>query len=1135
LRRLEQAPQTVVTLAVIALWLTFTATLAIRSWIGYQDALARAETGSAALAGALAAQTSALLDGARLELAGLAERLEHGDLAGGQELRLAALLHSDIGAMPRIAEIAVLDASGVRRLQSGDAPAPAAFRTDRNSFLLHRDNPDAGLVIELIDKRPIGGQRSIVLTRRWDMPDGGFGGIVLATIDANTVETLYREADSTGSSSIGLYNEKARLLALYPPVDQEFGRDLSSFPPFGRDFATAPSGSFEAVSPFDNVDRLSVYRTLPDQRLLLVVARPRDEILAGWRSDVAAGLAGLAAFIAVTSLLALLLVRQFARLHDAESRAESAVLQYGLLAENATEMIVQLGHRGVIRYASPASERLMKLKPVELIGTSSAAFIHPEDRPVVARYLRQVVRGDAAPQCSYRLLQNGGDFVWVEASYRVMPSAAGARPELIVALRDITQRRKAEAEMARVTARATQALESTSEMVFAVDRDWRFTYINGQALAIIGTKEDLVGAVIWERFEQLKTNNFAPSWWRTMLERVPTTAESYFPRPDLWFEADSYPSTEDDGIVVFIRNVSERKRAETEAAKQRERVFGIVENMPDGMLLIDADDRLVAWNGQACDLLGLREDAFTGSEDRLPVMLKALADRSGNGPMRDESPADETWRSRIRERRLAHDRKRYSNGRWIDRRGTPISGGGYLTVLRDMTLEVEREQALGEANAQLEAQAATLAANAVELEKARQLAEEASRAKSEFLANMSHEIRTPMNGVIGFATLLLDQKLSLDQQRSVTLIKDSAAALLAIINDILDLSKIESGNLQLEAIAVNLRDIATGAAKMLEADADAKELTLSVEVAASVPEWVQGDPTRLRQVVINLLSNAVKFTPAGSAALAIRRDQDERIVFDVTDTGIGIPPERQHLLFQPFSQIDRSTTRRFGGSGLGLAICKRLVEAMPGGEIEVQSTPGRGSRFRFSAVLPSTQAPGVGIEESNQAASAASILVAEDIELNQVIVQSMLERAGHAVTLVRDGAGAVEEVRRQHYDLILMDVHMPVMDGLAATRAIRASNDDSCDIPIIALTASAMAEEVAQCRYAGMNDHLAKPIDRDLMLRTVALWAARSAARRRAQGRSDRPAPNGSVANGSAPNAATANSEDAVSLPPAGQ
>ena len=419
----------------------------------------------------------------------------------------------------------------------------------------------------------------------------------------------------------------------------------------------------------------------------------------------------------------------------------------------------------------------------------------------------------------------------------------------------------------------------------------------------------------------------------------------------------------------------------------------------------------------------------------------------------------------------------------IKRQGEPY----VLSYLRDMRMQKRNEAALRQAKEQ---------------------AEIAAQAKSDFLARMSHEIRTPMNGVLGLTHLALGKSPPTEQKEYLLKIQSSAKILLGVINDILDFSKIESGKLSLEIIPFSFHATLRTVVDLFSSQAQQKGLSFVVEEDKNIPENLKGDSLRLSQVLLNLCGNALKFTEKGGVTLRIQRVEEHaeavRLRFDVIDTGVGMTDEQISRLFQPFSQADTSTTRKYGGTGLGLIISKLLVEMM-GGEILVESIPGQGSTFTFSVLLgmedPETEdldtllslaeeksalLP-VSIEDTTTL-QGVRILLTEDNEINQEIAKALLEDLGIIVTIANNGAEAVDAVATQTFDGILMDIQMPVMDGLSAAKAIR---EKGYTMPIIAMTAHAMQEDRDKSMVAGMNDHINKPVDVEELRKKLFQWVAK--------------------------------------------
>ena len=507
-------------------------------------------------------------------------------------------------------------------------------------------------------------------------------------------------------------------------------------------------------------------------------------------------------------------------------------------------------------------------------------------------------------------------------------------------------------------------------------------------------------------------------------------------------------------------------------AEARQRLVDAIESISEGFALYDADDRLVLCNSRYREMMhvGDRDAALAGM-----TFAATIRDAASSGMVLEARGREAAWI----EQRIARHRapggpfvQHYADGSAVRISERRIANGGTVAVYSDIT---------------------ELTRRAAELEEARDRADAATRAKSEFLAVMSHEIRTPMNAVIGMSRLLTGTALDAEQRDFVQTIDMAAEALLTVINDILDFSKIEAGRLDLDPHPAELRRCVEGTVAMVAARAAEKGLELVCRIDPDVPLAVEVDAARLRQILLNLLNNAVKFTERGEIRLSVARAGDgDRLRFAVSDTGIGIPADRMDRLFRSFSQVDASTTRRYGGTGLGLAISKRLSELM-GGEIGVESEPGVGTTFAFTIPARPCALPDAARTVLAAAAGTAeappgpplAILLVDDNRTNQKLGSKILQRLGHAADLAGDGREAVQACLGRAYDIVLMDIEMPDMDGIEATLQIRSRPGGDGGPFIVALTANAMAGDRERYLRAGMDDYISKPIRVEELVRCL--------------------------------------------------
>ena len=517
------------------------------------------------------------------------------------------------------------------------------------------------------------------------------------------------------------------------------------------------------------------------------------------------------------------------------------------------------------------------------------------------------------------------------------------------------------------------------------------------------------------------------------------------------------------GAMRIYRDVTEQRRAAEDARASASFADTLINSSPDCISLLDLDGRVTFVSDVGQELFeiwdfeqirGRHFTEFFPAEHRERAELALRRVRTGH--------ADRFTRMCPTMMGIQ---------RWWEFILTPVHATGFeperiFVVARDITAGRLQAEELG---------------------CAKEVAERASQAKSQFLAAMSHEIRTPLNAVLGFASLAQrTPDLAPALSRQLALIEKAGSSLLTIINDVLDFSKIEAGRLELEQRPLDLRRLAEDCLSLTRWLAEEKKLQLECAVDPETPGIVVADETRVRQVLLNLLNNALKFTPAGQVTLRICCDWSAgRLIFVVEDSGIGISPQRIDTLFQDFVQGDGSISRQYGGTGLGLSISRRLARLM-GGDIEAESVLGFGSRFRFHipvvTAAPVDAAAGASSLSVPDLYAPRRILLVDDLEINREIVAAMLRSAGHEVEIAADGPNAIANYRARRHDLILMDVQMPGMDGLEATRRIRELDAGGRSVPIVALTANVFSQQIESYREAGMSDHIGKPFERDVLL-----------------------------------------------------
>ncbi|MNH85624.1 Autoinducer 2 sensor kinase/phosphatase LuxQ [compost metagenome] len=798
------------------------------------------------------------------------------------------------------------------------------------------------------------------------------------------------------------------------------------------------------------------------------------------------------------------IVQDITERNQMECRLRESEKQYRIISENSLDLISK--HKSdegnTYSYASPACITLLGYEPEELVGTSAFDYFHPDDIKVVQDYLSVQLQFHSEYTVTYRIRRKDGEYIWFESTGRyTFDDQTGEILEIVAVSRDITERKNNERRLQESQQRYKSLFEYSPSAVYSFDLQGNYVTLNSNLEALSGySKEELLGMNFSQiisgselsktvRYFELSMKGEPQSYETTILHKNGTPVE---------LNVTNVPIIVDQrivGVYGIATDITERKRYTEQIEKLSYQHSLILNSVSEGIYGLDEEGRTIFINPAASKMLGYNISEFIGTDNHQLIHHS----RSDGSPY----PIDEC---------LIHQTFRDGRPRSVNEEVFWRKDGSSFLVNYRATPLYDREQIVGVVVVFNDI------TNEREIVRAKESAERATRAKSEFLAMMSHEIRTPLNGIIGMTDLLLETRLQEEQREYADIISGSGRALLGILNDVLDFSKIEAGKMVLDYDWFDLSASISSVIDLFTPAAMEKNISLSTWIDPEIPATIRSDSSRLRQILINLVSNALKFTETGSITISVHRipapaASSLLLEFRVTDTGIGIAEDKIDRLFQTFSQLHPVINRKYGGTGLGLAICKRMVELM-GGSISAESQEGVGSTFRFTLISYDQEltlqekacegdldkfAPHDGDPESEDWLhyKDLKVLIAEDHPVNGQIFVQMLGRLGIIADVAFNGVEVVEAVSRKRYDVIFMDIKMPVMDGIKAARIIRQVVPQGEKPIIIALAAHVDHEDVQLGLASGMEDFLRKPFKLQDIKAKLIEWSSVLGERRR--------------------------------------